>query len=149
MSLWMNSIIKMSTLRKIRVDEFFYQLGKFIWLPFCTVGFWFSRKGFYRYADLMACAIRRRCGLPCPGCGGTRALYYLFQGEFIKSFILNPTVMYGILAYLHFMLLFFYRKHISKVIAVREIHLQYYMYIAIGVILIQWSAKLIIILFFL
>lgn len=139
----------MSIMHKIRVDDFFYQLGKIIWLPFCIVGFWFSRRGYTNYADLMACAIRRRCGLPCPGCGGTRAFYYFFQGNLIKSFMLNPVVIYGILAYFHFMLLFFYRRHISKKNRDKEIHIQYYMYTAIGVILIQWCAKLIVILFFL
>lgn len=128
---------------KLRVDEVFYQIGKVIWLPFCVLGVWFAHIGYEQYGELAACAIRKMCGLPCPGCGGTRAVYYLFQGEFIRSFQLNPTVIYGILAYLHFMLLFFYRKHIGKTIEEREIHIQYYMYVAIAVILVQWLIKII------
>ncbi len=144
-----NSTIKMKKIQRIRVDEVFYQIGKVFWLPFGIAGFWFAWMGYDKYGEMTACAIRRMCGLPCPGCGGTRAFYYLFQGDFIKSFCLNPTVIYGILAYLHFMLLFFCRKHITRTIVEKEIHIQYYMYIAIGVILLQWSIKLIIILFFL
>lgn len=127
----------------------FYQIGKVFWIPFGAFGFWFAGTGYDRYKELTSCAIRRMCGLPCPGCGGTRAFYYLFQGDFVKSFELNPTVVFGITSYLHFMFLYFYRKHISRMIGTKEIHLQYYMYIAIGVILLQWLAKIIKILSFL
>ena len=135
--------IKMTELRKLRVDEVFYQIGKIVWLPFCILGVWFTNIGYERYGEFTACAIRKMCGLPCPGCGGTRAFYYLFQGDFIRSLQLNPTVIFGILEYLHFMLLYFYRKHIRKTIVGREIHIQYYMYVAIVVILVQWMIKMI------
>lgn len=144
----MNYIIKQKE-RKIRVDEVFYQIGKVFWLPLGIAGFWFERIGYEKYGSLTACSIRRMCGFPCPGCGGTRAFYYLFQGDFLRSLWLNPTVIFGVLAYLHFMLLYFYRKHVSRTISMKEIHIQYYMYVAIGVILFQWCAKLIIILLFL
>ena len=47
--LWMNSIE--ITGRKYRADEVFYQIGKFIWLPFLAAGFlvkflFFIKKGF-------------------------------------------------------------------------------------------------------
>ncbi len=133
---------------KYRADEIFYLIGKGFWLPFCLVGIWFAHGGYERYGDLAACAIRRMCGLPCPGCGGTRAFYYLFQGEFIRSFLFNPTVIYGVLAYFHFMVLFFYRKHIRKTIREKEIQISYYLYGAIVVIILQWVVKIINILFF-
>lgn len=139
---------KQSQVEKIRADSFFYLIGKWIWLPFCIIGLWFSHGGYQRYGELMACTFRRICGFPCPGCGGTRAFYYLFQGNLIKSFQLNPTVIYGILAYLHFMLLIFYRKHISGTFQNKEIQIQYYLYTAIFVILAQWAVKIINILFF-
>ncbi len=129
--------------KKYRVDHIFYQLGKLVWLPFCITGFWFAQSGYEKYGELTACALRRRCGLPCPGCGGTRAFYYLFQGDFIRSLTLNPSVIFGVLAYLHFMLLFFYRKHIKKNLKEKEISIEYYLYAAVGVILTQWVIKLI------
>lgn len=144
---WTTYITKMSSIRKIRADDFFYQAGKVIWLPFCIAGFWFAGYGYEKYKNLAECAVKKRCGLPCPGCGGTRAFYYLFQGEFVKSFFYNPVVVYGTLAYIHYMLLYFYRKNISKTVINKEIHIEYYMYLAIGVLLIQWIIKLIIILF--
>lgn len=134
---------------KYRADEIFYLIGKGFWLPFCLAGFWFAHGGYEKYGDLVACAFRRMCGFPCPGCGGTRAFYYLFRGELIKSFQFNPTVIYGVLAYLHFMLLFFYRKHISGTIGEKEVQIPCYLYGAIAVIIVQWGAKIINILFFL
>ena len=133
----------MAELQKFRADELLYQIGKIIWLPFCCLGVWFSNTGYERYGEFIVCAIRRMCGLPCPGCGGTRAFYYFFKGDFIRSLQLNPIVIFGIFAYLHFMSLYFYRKHIRKNIIEGEIHIQYYMYVAILIILVQWMIKVI------
>ncbi|MCM1136385.1 MAG: DUF2752 domain-containing protein [Clostridium sp.] len=141
MSLWMN-FIKIKEAGRCRADEIFYQIGKFFWLPFGMAGLWFSHRGYDKYGKLMECSIRKMSGLPCPGCGGTRAFYLLFRGELLKSFLQNPTVLFGVLAYLHFMLLCFYRKHYSGSWQRKEIHIEYYMYAAIAVILLQWLAKL-------
>lgn len=138
----MSSIIDQKESRKYRADHIFYQLGKFFWLPFCAAGFWFAQSGYERYAAGSICSIRQRCGLPCPGCGGTRAFYYLFLGELTKSLELNPSVIFGVLAYFHFMMLSFYRKHFRDDLKEKEIHIEYYLYVAIAVILTQWVIKL-------
>lgn len=44
--------------------------------------------------DLTVCIFKRATGYPCPSCGTTRAVSYLFNGEIAKSFFLNP---FGIL----------------------------------------------------
>ena len=129
--------------KRFRADFVFYQLGKIVWLPFCMAGIWFAQIGYERYASLADCSIRQRCGLPCPGCGGTRAFYYLFRGAFWVSLQLNPIIIFGVLAYFHFMALYFFRKHISSRIEEKEIHIQYYLYLAIGVILLQWGIKIV------
>lgn len=139
---------RIKTNKKYRADEIFYHIGKGFWLPFCLVGIWFSHGGYERYGRLAACWVRRIAGFPCPGCGGTRAFYYLFRADMVRSFFLNPTVLYGVLAYLHFMFLYFYRKHISGTIDDKEIHIQYYMYVAIVIILLQWIVKIIFFLVF-
>lgn len=61
----------------------------------------------------------------------------------MKSLELNPFVIFGVLAYFHFMLLYFYRKRLKNNLEKREIHIEYYLYAAIGVILVQWIMKLI------
>ena len=43
------------------------------------------------------CWIYEKFGIYCPGCGCTRALVNLFQGNIIKSLYYNPTVLYAII----------------------------------------------------
>lgn len=135
--------IKSSPGGKYRADEFFYRIGKIVWLPFCLIGIWFSHGGYDSLKGWMMCAIREKCGLPCPGCGITRAFYYLFQGNLWESFRLNPTVIFGVLAYLHFMSVYFYRSHVSGTIRGREIRIPFYAYTAVTVMLIQWAVKIV------
>lgn len=128
---------------KYRVDTVFYNIGKVIWIPVFFAGIWFAQSGFAEFKDLFACDLQRISGLPCPGCGGTRAVYYLCLGNPVKSFMYHPAVLYGVFAYLHFMGLYFYRKHIAGTIENREILIPNYMYVAIVVILLQWIVKII------
>ena len=43
------------------------------------------------------CWIYENFGIYCPGCGCTRALINLFQGNIIKSLYYNPTVLYAVI----------------------------------------------------
>ncbi|MFT3982564.1 MAG: DUF2752 domain-containing protein [Lachnospiraceae bacterium] len=36
------------------------------------------------------CLIKRLTGIPCPGCGMTRAFFYLFTGNWLLSFRMHP-----------------------------------------------------------
>jgi hypothetical protein len=40
--------------------------------------------------DLTVCIFKRVTSLPCPSCGTTRAVSFLFDGEIVKSLFLNP-----------------------------------------------------------
>ena len=128
---------------KIRIDTFFYHIGKIIWLPALIAGSWFTKTGFETYKGYMACSIYRMTHIPCPGCGGTRAVYHFFLGHFKESFCFHPVVIIGVIAYLHFMLLYFLRKHICNTINQKEIHIEYYVYLLSGVTVIQWLVKVI------
>lgn len=130
---------------RIRIDTFFYHIGKIIWLPVFFAGSWFVKSGFEDYSGYMACDIYRLTQLPCPGCGGTRAVYNLFLGDFVKSFCYHPAVLFGLALYFHFMLLYFYRKHITHCIEKKEIHIEKYLYFLAGVIILQWMIKMILI----
>ena len=136
----MRSTIKMN--RHCRADDIFYLIGKIILFPVCLFGLWFGQNGYESYKGLFECVLRKMSGFPCPGCGGTRAFYYLFRGELWESFRLNPVVLYGAAAYLHFMSLAFYRKHTGKN-REKEIPIQYYLYGTVAVLLIQWLVKII------
>ncbi len=125
-----------------RADAIFYHIGKVIWIPVLAAGLWFTKYGYSNYGDLFACSIYEKTGIPCPGCGGTRAFYHLFLGELRNSLTYHPAVLFTAVAYLHFMFLYFYRKHISKGTKDKEIHVEYYAYAVVVVILLQWMVKL-------
>ncbi len=127
---------------KYQIDDVFYLIGKAAFVPVVLFGLWFAWKGFADYGDLFECEIRRVSGLPCPGCGGTRAFYHFFRGEIAQSFRLNPIVIYGAAAYLYFMLTTFFRRHIEKKIE-SKVRIQYYLYGAAAVLLLQWLIKVV------
>lgn len=136
------NFIKKDASGRYREEEIFYQIGKIIFIPFCLFGFWFAKVGYVQYGKLLACAFLQKTGLPCPGCGGTRAFYFLLLGDIKNSLLFNPTVLYGVLAYFHFMLLYFYRKNITGTILVKRIRIEIYLYFAAAIILGQWIIKL-------
>lgn len=45
-------------------------------------------------ALLPKCFFHITTGYYCPGCGGTRAIIYLFKGQLLKSFFYHPLVLY-------------------------------------------------------
>ncbi len=51
----------------------------------------------------LPCMFNVMTGYYCPGCGGTRAFKAVLSGNIIKSFVYNPTVVYGIGVYVWFM----------------------------------------------
>lgn len=52
-----------------------------------------------QYAHLpWVCAWRGMTGIPCAGCGGTRAAVLLLQGDWWRALVLNPGVVLGAVA---------------------------------------------------
>ena len=53
-----------------------------------------------QYAHLpWVCAWRGMTGIPCAGCGGTRAAVLLLQGDWWLALVLNPGVALGAVAF--------------------------------------------------
>ena len=44
------------------------------------------------------CPIKTQLGIPCPACGGTTAISYLWSGEIISSLTTNPLAVVAYLA---------------------------------------------------
>jgi len=74
-------------------------------------------------------------------------MYYFFLGDFVESFKFHPVIIIGVIAYFHFMLLYFVRKHINNSIEEKEIHIEYYIYLLAGTTVIQWGIKILNIIF--
>jgi len=47
-----------------------------------------------------SCAFYRLTGWYCPGCGGTRALFALLHGDFVRAIVCNPALVYTIIVIL-------------------------------------------------
>lgn len=45
---------------------------------------------FNMFNDLDFCVVKRTFGIPCPGCGMTRAWFSLLKGDLIKAFYYHP-----------------------------------------------------------
>ena len=112
-------------------------------LPGILFGIWFSRWGYHYTEELTRCTFRLNTGLPCPGCGGTRAFILFFRGELFLSLCYHPAVFTLAVCYLHFIILYLYRRfRHNKVTYRKEIPVQIYAYVFIGIVLLQWFVKL-------
>lgn len=86
------------------------------------------------------CWVRSHSGLLCPGCGGTRAFFYFIKGEFVCSFFFHPAVPYMEVLYMVYMIrgaLHFLSKGRLPFMRFRL----GYVYAAIGIILVQFVVK--------
>lgn len=44
-------------------------------------------------AGIVICPVRRLFGVPCPGCGSTRAVLLLLRGDFFGAATMNPVAV--------------------------------------------------------
>ena len=71
-----------------------------IWFPLllglAVVATAFSAKFFLEHGLTWRCPSIVLFGVPCPGCGGTRALAALAEGEIIRALRFNPLLVAGL-----------------------------------------------------
>lgn len=67
-----------------------------VWRDLKSIGWAFLALGvYYAVTGLLfqeSCPMRLITGLPCPGCGGTRAALLILQGRVQEAFRMNPAV---------------------------------------------------------
>lgn len=101
----------------------------------------FKVTGLYLPALMPDCLFLGLTGLYCPGCGGTRAITYLYQGHLLRSFIYHPVVLYtavfgGWYLISHTVELI---SHGKAAIGMR--YRDIYLYAAAAIILLNWLVK--------
>lgn len=84
-------------------EDELYRIGIVVLLilPLVWLGY---RYIFLRYFPQIPCAAILLFDMYCPGCGGTRAVFSLLQGHFLKALWYHPGVVYSFILYAGFML---------------------------------------------
>jgi len=85
---------------------------------------------------MIPCLFLKFTGIPCPGCGGQRSVFYLFQGNFKEAFLIYPAIyplmIVGILILIN---LFFPLKNYSRWISTTS-------YLSIATVFIHYGIQL-------
>lgn len=136
-----NNLISKICTRKL--EDNLYYISVFVILAVSLFYFMFNAfvefTGFYM---LRECGMKKLFGIPCPGCGGTRALISLFTGNLLNAVYYNAFVVYCVIVYA----VFFISHTISKISMgrIREISFQgWYVPVALIILIIQYVLKLI------
>ncbi|NLL80609.1 MAG: DUF2752 domain-containing protein [Clostridiales bacterium] len=121
-------------------EDIFYKLGKIALLPGVLGAVFLRMIGREGIARFPGCQFRRILGIYCPGCGGTRAVYYLAGGNLVKAFCCHPAVVFMAVVYVIFMITCFYRRHLTKK-QYPPIKIERYVYAAAVLVLLQFVIK--------
>lgn len=100
----------------------------------------------YRYIKIPGCIFYLELGVYCPACGMTRAFLNLIKGEIFSSIYYNPVVIYAIGYIFIYMLMGTICKILKKETVFK--YNDFYMYIGIAILLINWIIRNILLLGF-
>lgn len=90
---------------------------------------------------LTQCTFKRLYGIPCPGCGGTRAVISLLHGDLIEAVYYHPFAVYTVIVYA-----VFFVSHTLRFITKGRIsgfrYRDAYIIIAVVILVVQYVLKL-------
>lgn len=93
-------------------------------------------------ADVMpGCLFLRLTGYYCPGCGGTRAVMSLFQGDFLHSFLYHPVVPYAAVIGGWYVISHTIELASKEKYSIGMRYRDLYLYLAVALILSNWVIK--------
>lgn len=89
--------------KELTVEAVFFRIGIVfaVIVVLTAILYFIFPKAFTMF--IFPCFFHEMTGLYCPGCGGTRAVRALLNGNIVKSFLYNPIVMYFAVFYVWFM----------------------------------------------
>lgn len=122
-------------------EDIFYCIGKWLLIPVVFVCVIMNIINPETLTALPGCVFLEYVKLPCPGCGGTRAVYYLANGNFLTALYYHPFTVYAAAVYCLFMLVCFL-KRCGVVKTRKEIVLEPYIYIGIAILLLQYAVRI-------
>ncbi|MGN1205636.1 MAG: DUF2752 domain-containing protein [Eubacterium sp.] len=148
----MQPLIKHITNKQHTADDILFLLGCLLLLPLISLTFFYNLGWIHPTRWLPPCLFHLVTGLPCPGCGGTRAFVALLHGDILHSFLCHPVVPYCFFLYVIFMITqtaarFFNwhtkRKSVKSNNQIYKLsfHVKY-VYLAVIIILVQWIIKI-------
>lgn len=142
----MLTIPRHSSIKKYTVDDILFILGWLLFLPLATLVIFYNL-GWIRPTEwLPPCLFRFVTGLPCPGCGGTRAFAAILRGDLIHAFFYHPVVPFCYILYVIFMVTQTLERILRRTVNLRFHGLSFrleYVYVAVLLILVQWIIKII------
>ncbi|MCR5421803.1 MAG: DUF2752 domain-containing protein [Lachnospiraceae bacterium] len=124
------------------INDVLYRIGKWVIVLAIPAVFFIWMYGDSWMVYVPDCYFESVTGWYCPGCGASRALTALVQGKVFKSILYHPSVLYGMIVYLIFMIRMFFGKHF-KPGSMKDGFILPYIYIGIALTLIQWVIKLV------
>jgi len=126
-------------------DKAFYIMGIVVGVILILIGVLTYTTKFNLGDIVPPCNLRTLTGFYCPGCGGTRAVLALIHGHPIRSFLYHPIVLivfvFGVIFMVRNTIWIISRGKLNVAMKFRE----KYIFICIGIFLINWIVQNIII----
>lgn len=122
-------------------DTGLYIVGWCILAALLLLGVFLHITGMNLSTLLGPCTLHALTGLYCPGCGGTRALRALFAGQFVQAFVYHPFVPFIAVCGTWFMISQTVERISRGKVKIAMHFREVYMWIALGIIIINFLVK--------
>lgn len=101
-------------LEKVTLETVFFYMGILGIIAAAGAAAIVRQEGVQLTGRGLPCMLYTWFHIPCPGCGGTRAVEYLLRGQIMDSLKAHPLVLYGVVCYLYFMISYAYTTFVQK-----------------------------------